>query len=220
MGARRHVRGPAPRIGGSASSRPYPGRGFPATVQHTQTKAIRLRWSTTTRSCGRVAVGKLSARTTWWWSVRRPARTRRRDGRGGTSRRRAAVDLKLSAGSDFEDCPCAPSCPPRIRRSVCWCSPALDEDLVRAVHAGAWRHVKDVDNYRTGPRHPGRSRWGERSFAQRRRGGAPLSGRNLNWWEQPPTGDQSPTPLATGLSNNKIGEKLFIPGDHCEIPCQ
>lgn len=124
------------------------------------------------------------------------------------------LDLKLSAGSDFEGLSlCAklssayPSCGLLVLTTF------LDESLVlRAVHAGARGYVvKDVDTTEL-VRAIRAISLGESAFDSR---SAAAVVRSLSGRSEPP---QQLTDreievlrlLATGLSNSKIGEKLFI----------
>ncbi|MET4427903.1 response regulator transcription factor [Mycolicibacterium sp. 624] len=126
------------------------------------------------------------------------------------------LDLKLSAGSDFEGlslCTKLSAAHPQVGLLVL--TTFLDEDLVvRAVHAGARGYVvKDVDTTEL-VRAIRAISSGESAFDAR---SAAAVVRSLNGRTEP---RQQLTDreldvlrlLATGLSNQKIGETLFISG--------
>ena len=125
------------------------------------------------------------------------------------------LDLKLSAGSDFEGLVV-------VRQAVRRAIPAsgllvlttfLDEDLVvRAVHAGARGYVvKDVDTTELVRAiravSAGESAFDSRSAAAVVRS---LSGRGEQRQQLTDRELEVLRLLAAGLSNNKIGEKLYI----------
>jgi DNA-binding NarL/FixJ family response regulator len=124
------------------------------------------------------------------------------------------LDLKLSAGSDFEGlslCAKLSTAHPQIGLLVL--TTFLDEDLVvRAVHAGARGYVvKDVDTTELVRAiraiSVGESAFDSRSAAAVVRS---LSGRTEPRERLTDRETEVLRLLAAGLSNNKIGEKLFI----------
>jgi DNA-binding NarL/FixJ family response regulator len=124
------------------------------------------------------------------------------------------LDLKLSAGSDFEGlslCAKLSTAHPQIGLLVL--TTFLDEDLVvRAVHAGARGYVvKDVDTTELVRAiraiSVGESAFDSRSAAAVVRS---LSGRTEPREQLTDRETEVLRLLAAGLSNNKIGEKLFI----------
>jgi DNA-binding NarL/FixJ family response regulator len=124
------------------------------------------------------------------------------------------LDLKLSASSDFEGlslCAKLSAAHPGIGLLVL--TTFLDEDLVvRAVHAGARGYVvKDVDTTELVRAiraiSAGESAFDARSAAAVVRS---LSGRTALRQELTDREIEVLRLLAAGLSNNKIGEKLFI----------
>ncbi len=124
------------------------------------------------------------------------------------------LDLKLSAGSDFEGlslCAKLSGAHPGIGLLVL--TTFLDEDLVvRAVHAGARGYVvKDVDTTELVRAiraiSAGESAFDSRSAAAVVRS---MSGRGESRQQLTDREVEVLRLLAAGLSNNKIGEKLFI----------
>jgi len=124
------------------------------------------------------------------------------------------LDLKLSAGSDFEGlslCTKLSAAHPELGLLVL--TTFLDEDLVvRAVHAGARGYVvKDVDTTELVRAiraiSAGESAFDSRSAAAVVRS---LSGRTQPREQLTDRELEVLRLLATGLSNSKIGEKLFI----------
>jgi two-component system, NarL family, response regulator DevR len=124
------------------------------------------------------------------------------------------LDLKLSAGSEFEGlslCAKLSAAHPGIGLLVL--TTFLDEDLVvRAVHAGARGYVvKDVDTTELVRAiraiSAGESAFDARSAAAVVRS---LNGRNETRQQLTDRELEVLRLLAAGLSNNKIGEKLYI----------
>lgn len=124
------------------------------------------------------------------------------------------LDLKLSSGSEFEGltlCARLSSAYPELGLLVL--TTFLDEDLVvRAVHAGARGYVvKDVDTTELVRAiravSAGQSAFDSRSAAAVVRS---LSGRGEARQQLTEREVQVLRLLAAGLSNNKIGEKLYI----------
>ena len=124
------------------------------------------------------------------------------------------LDLKLSAGSDYEGlslCAKLSGAHPGIGLLVL--TTFLDEDLVvRAVHAGARGYVvKDVDTTELVRAiraiSAGESAFDSRSAAAVVRS---MSGRGEPRQQLTDREIEVLRLLAAGLSNNKIGEKLFI----------
>ena len=124
------------------------------------------------------------------------------------------LDLKLSAGSDFEGLSlCAKLSEAHPDLGLLVLTTFLDEDLVvRAVHAGARGYVvKDVDTTELVRAiravSDGQSAFDSRTAAAVVRS---ISGRNEARQHLTDRELEVLRLLATGLSNNKIGEKLFI----------
>ena len=133
---------------------------------------------------------------------------------GATNPDVVLLDLKLSAGSDFEGlslCTKLSGSYPGIGLLVL--TTFLDEDLVvRAVHAGARGYVvKDVDTTELVRAiraiSAGESAFDSRSAAAVVRS---MSGRGEQRQQLTDREIEVLRLLAAGLSNNKIGEKLFI----------
>jgi len=126
----------------------------------------------------------------------------------------ALLDLKLSAGSDFEGLSlCAKLSEAHPDLGLLILTTFLDEDLVvRAVHAGARGYVvKDVDTTELVRAiraiAVGQSAFDSRSAAAVVRS---ISGRADSHQQLTDREIEVLRLLAAGLSNNKIGEKLFI----------
>jgi two-component system, NarL family, response regulator DevR len=133
---------------------------------------------------------------------------------GATNPDVVLLDLKLSAGSDYEGlslCTKLSGAHPGIGLLVL--TTFLDEDLVvRAVHAGARGYVvKDVDTTELVRAiraiSAGESAFDSRSAAAVVRS---MSGRGEHRQQLTDREVEVLRLLAAGLSNNKIGEKLFI----------
>jgi len=124
------------------------------------------------------------------------------------------LDLKLSAGSEYEGLSlCASLSRDYPDVGLLVLTTFLDEDLVvRAVHAGARGYVvKDVDTTELVRAiraiSAGESAFDARSAAAVVRS---MSGRTEHRQQLTDRETEVLRLLATGLSNNKIGEKLFI----------
>lgn len=124
------------------------------------------------------------------------------------------MDLKLSAGSDYEGLSlCAKLSGLHPDMGLLVLTTFLDEDLVvRAVHAGARGYVvKDVDTTELVRAiravSAGQSAFDSRSAAAVVRS---LSGRGTPHHQLTDREIEVLRLLAAGLSNNKIGEKLYI----------
>ena len=124
------------------------------------------------------------------------------------------LDLKLSAGSDYEGLSlCAKLAQQHPNLGLLVLTTFLDEDLVvRAVHAGARGYVvKDVDTTELVRAiravSAGESAFDSRSAAAVVR---TLSGRGEPREQLPDREIEVLKLLAAGLSNNKIGERLYI----------
>jgi two-component system, NarL family, response regulator DevR len=124
------------------------------------------------------------------------------------------LDLKLSAGSDFEGLSlCAKLSAAHPRLGLLVLTTFLDEDLVvRAVHAGARGYVvKDVDTTELVRAiravSAGESAFDARSAAAVVRS---LNGRNEPRQQLTDRELEVLRLLATGLSNHEIGERLYI----------
>ncbi|MGE4361156.1 MAG: response regulator [Mycolicibacterium sp.] len=133
---------------------------------------------------------------------------------GATSPDVVLLDLKLSAGSEFEGLTlCAKLSAAHPKLGLLVLTTFLDEDLVvRAVHAGARGYVvKDVDTTELVRAiraiSAGDSAFDSRSAAAVVRS---MSGRSESRAQLTDREVEVLRLLAAGLSNNKIGERLYI----------